>query len=322
MVGVIVKTFLRRLLQIIPTLFIVTTITFVITRVIPGDPAVTMLGPQASADAVAELKEELGLDRSIAVQYAMYLKNVVRGDFGTSYAYNEPVTQLIWQKFPNTLALSLFSIILALLVGIPVGVISATRQYSVFDYTAMVFALIGVSMPIFWLGLMLVLVFSVNLSWLPSQGMGNLALGIGDVIRHLILPGVCLATIPTATFARITRSSMLEVMNQEYIKALRARGIRERTVVWIHALKNALPPIVTVIGLQISNLLAGAILTETIFNWPGMGRLIFDAIENRDYLLIQGAVLFIAFIYVTINLFVDIIYLLINPKISYASENK
>ncbi len=306
--------------QLIPILLIVATIIFVITRMIPGDPAVTMLGPQASAEAVQNLREELGLDQNIFVQYAIYLKDVVQGDFGTSYAYNEPVTTLIWKRFPNTVLLSLFALVLALLIGIPVGVVSATRQYSIFDYVSMVLALVGVSMPIFWLGLMLVLVFSVNLGWLPSLGMGSLAKGLGDVFRHLLLPGLCIATIPMATFARITRASMLEVVNQEYIKALRARGIREYLVIWKHGLKNALPPIITVIGLQVSYLLAGAILTETIFSWPGMGRLIYDAIENRDYLLIQGTVLFVAFIYVMINLFVDIVYIIVNPKISYAKQ--
>ncbi len=303
----------------IPILLIVSTIIFVITRMIPGDPAMTMLGPQASADAVADLKTELGLDKNIGIQYLMYLKNVVRGDFGTSYAYSEPVTKLILEKFPNTLLLSVFALFLASLVGIPVGVISATKQYSLFDYVAMMLALVGVSMPIFWLGLMLVLVFSVNLAWLPALGMGSLQYGLGDVISHMILPGFCLATIPMATFARITRASMLEVVNQDYVKALRARGIKESIVIWKHALKNAFPPILTVIGMQISYLLAGAILTETIFSWPGMGRLIYDAIENRDYLLIQGAVLFIAIIYVVINLVVDMIYMVINPKVSYSN---
>ncbi len=322
MTGIVIKTFLKRLWQLLPILLIVSTIIFVITRMIPGDPALTMLGPQASADAIADLKSELGLDKNIAVQYLMYLKDVVRGDFGTSYSYHEPVASLILEKFPNTLLLSLFSLFLASLIGIPVGVISATKQYSMFDYVSMMLALVGVSMPIFWLGLMLVLVFSVNLGWLPALGMGSLQGGIGDVLRHLILPGVCIATIPMATFARITRASMLEVVHQDYIKALRARGIRESIIIWKHALKNAFPPILTVIGLQISYLLAGAILTETIFAWPGMGRMIFDAIENRDYLLIQGSVLFIAFIYVLINLLVDMVYMIVNPKVNYASTSE
>ncbi len=315
-----IKTILQRILQLIPILFIVSTIVFVLTRIIPGDPAVTMLGPQAPVEAVEELREELGLNKSIGEQYILYLKNVLKGDFGKSYAYNEPVTKLIFERFPNTLILTAISLILAIIIAIPIGIISATKQYSIFDYVSMIGALVGVSMPIFWLGLMLVLVFSVNLSWLPSIGMGSLENGIWDYVSHLILPSVCLATIPAATFARITRSSMLDIIKQDYIKSLRSKGLKERIVIWKHALKNALPPIITVIGLQISTSLSGAILTETIFGWPGMGRMIVDAIENRDYALIQGTVLFIAFLFVFINLIVDIIYLYVNPKINYEGK--
>lgn len=315
------KTILRRILQLIPILFIVVTFIFIITRMVPGDPAAVMLGPQASVESVQELREELGLNKSVGEQYVNYLKGIMHGDFGKSYYYNEPVIKLILERFPNTLLLSIASIIIAILIGIPVGIISATKQYSIFDYMSMVLALVGVSMPIFWLGLMMVLVFSVNLAWLPSIGMGSLENGLWDVISHLILPSFCLATIPAATFARITRSSMLEIVKQDYIKALRAKGLKEKAVTWKHALKNALPPIITVLGLQMSGLLSGAILTETIFSWPGMGKLIVDAIGNRDYALIQSAVLFIAIIYVFINLLVDITYLYINPKVSYETGN-
>lgn len=315
-----VKTILQRILQLIPILLIVSTIIFVLTRIIPGDPAVTMLGPQAPVEAVEELREELGLNKSIGEQYLLYLKNVLKGDFGKSYAYNEPVTKLIIERFPNTLILTVISLFLAIIIAIPIGIISATKQYSIFDYVSMIGALVGVSMPIFWLGLMLVLVFSVNLSWLPSIGMGSMDKGLWDVVSHLILPSICLATIPAATFARITRSSMLDVVKQDYIKSLRSKGLKERAVIWKHALKNALPPIITVIGLQVSTSLSGAILTETIFGWPGMGRMIVDAIENRDYALIQGTVLFIAFLFVFINLVVDIVYLYVNPKVSYEGK--
>lgn len=315
-----VKTIFQRILQLIPILFIVSTIIFVITRMIPGDPAVTMLGPQAPVEAVETLREELGLNKSIVEQYLIYLKDLLHGDFGKSYAYNEPVIKLILERFPNTLILTVISMLLAMVISIPIGIISATRQYSIFDYVSMIGALIGVSMPIFWLGLMLVLVFSVNLEWLPSIGMGSMDKGLWDVIKHLILPCVCLATIPAATFARITRSSMLDIIKQDYIKSLRSKGLKERIVIWKHAFKNALPPILTVIGLQISTSLSGAILTETIFSWPGMGRMIVAAIENRDYMLIQGSILFIAFLFVFINLIVDILYLYVNPKVSYDGE--
>ncbi|WP_066497376.1 ABC transporter permease [Abyssisolibacter fermentans] len=311
------KTILKRFLQIIPILFIVVTIIFVITRMIPGDPAAVMLGPQAPVEAVNDLREELGLNKSISQQYFMYLKDILKGDLGKSYYYNESVVKLITEKFPNTLSLSLVAIIIALIIGVPVGIISATKQYSFFDYISMIAALVGVSMPIFWLGLMMVLVFSVKLAWLPSIGMGSIDNGLWDLVSHYILPSICLATIPAATFARITRSSMLEIIKQDYIKALRSKGLKEKIVVWKHALKNALPPIITVIGLQMSSLLAGAILTETIFSWPGMGKLIVDAISNRDYALIQSTVLFVALIYVVINLIVDIAYLYLNPKVSY-----
>lgn len=313
------KIILKRALQIIPILFIVVTLVFGITRIIPGDPAAVMLGPQASAEDVMKLREELGLNDSIPKQYATYMMGLLKGDIGKSYSYNESVAKLIGETFPNTLILATSSLILALLIGIPLGIISAVKQYSIFDYLSMIVALIGVSMPIFWLGLMLVLVFSVNLGWLPSMGMGSLENGIGDVIKHLILPTIALATIPSATFARITRASILESIKQDYVKALRAKGLSEMVVIWKHVLKNALPPIITVLGLQISAALSGAILTETIFNWPGMGKLIVDAIGNRDYALVQGTVLFIAIIYVVINLLVDIVYMYINPKVSYDS---
>lgn len=314
-----VKIILNRILQLIPILLIVVTLVFCITRMIPGNPAAVMLGPQASPEEVTKLREEMGLNQSIPKQFVDYMGGVLKGDLGKSYSYHQPVTELMAETFPNTLILSVCSIILALLIGIPIGIISATKQYSAFDYISMIFALIGVSMPIFWLGLMLVLVFSVNLGWLPTMGMGNLEDGLWDYISHLILPSIALATIPAATFARITRSSMLETVNKEYVKALRAKGLRESVVIWKHAFKNAMPPILTVLGLQISSTLAGAILTETIFNWPGMGKLIVDAIGNRDYALVQGAVLFIAIIYIVVNLIIDILYIYINPKISYDS---
>ncbi len=315
-----IKIILKRLLQLIPTLLVVVTIVFFITRIIPGDPAAIILGPQASKEEIIKLQDKMGLNDSLPKQYADYITGIFKGDLGKSYSYNKPVTELIIKTFPNTMVLAVSSIILALLIGIPIGIISATKQYSIFDYVFMVLALIGVSIPIFWLGLMLVLVFSVDLGWLPSFGMGSIKNGLWDVIKHLILPSVALCTIPAATFTRITRSSMLETIKQDYIKSLRSKGLSEAKIIWKHALKNALPPIVTVIGLQVASVLSGAILTETIFSWPGMGKLIVDAINNRDYALVQGVVLFIAFIYIFINLVVDIIYLFINPKVSFDAQ--
>ena len=315
------KTILKRILQSIPTLFIVITITFVLTRMIPGNPALTMLGPQAPKESVEQLEQELGLDKSKGEQYIIYLKQILSGDFGRSYSYNQSVVELIMERVPNTLVITLTSLFIALILGMIVGIVSAVRQYSILDYIFMVLALIGVSMPIFWMGLMLVLLFSVNLGWLPAMGMGDPANGMWDVISHMILPCFCLATIPMATFARITRSSMLEVVNSDSVKALRARGLREGVVIWRHALKNALPPIVTVLGLQLATAFTGAILTESIFSWPGMGTMIVSAIDNRDYALIQGVVLFTAIVFVVINLIVDVVYTIINPKVNYESGN-
>jgi len=314
----LIKYSLKRILQLIPTIFIVVFIVFVLTRVIPGDPAAVMLGPQASVEAVQELRDNLGLNDPIIEQFGRYLKDVAKGDLGNSYYYNQPVSKLINERFPNTLILAILSIIIGLLIGIPVGVISATKQYSVFDYTSMILALIGISVPIFWLAMMAVLLFSVNLGWLPSVGMGEGS--IADIIQHLVLPSLCLATGPTAVFARFTRSSMLDITKQDYIKTARAKGLKEKLVIWKHAFKNALPPIITVAGMQFSQLLSGAVLTETVFSWPGIGKLIVDAIQNRDYTLVQGSVIYVAFIYVIINLIVDICYALLNPKVKASFE--
>ncbi len=311
------KTILKRILQCIPTMFIVVTFTFILTRMIPGSPAATILGPQASAADIAEMEIKLGLDQPYWKQFMDYILDVLQGNFGDSYMYNRPVLDLIAERIPNTLQITVTALIIALIIGVGIGMFSALHQYSILDYVFMVLALVGVSMPIFWLGLMLVNLFSVQLGWLPTQGRGDLAIGLWDFVSHMILPCACLSTIPMATFARITRSSMLEVIHNDSIKALRARGISERSVIWKHALKNALPPIVTVLGLQIASCFTGAILTESIFTWPGMGTMIVNAITNRDYMLIQGVVLFFALVFVIVNLVVDIVYMLINPRVSY-----
>lgn len=298
-------------------MFIVVTFTFILTRLIPGSPAATILGPQASAADIAEMEIKLGLDQPYWKQFMDYILDVLQGNFGDSYMYNRPVLDLIAERIPNTLQITVTALIIALIIGVGIGMFSALHQYSILDYVFMVLALVGVSMPIFWLGLMLVNLFSVQLGWLPTQGRGDLAIGLWDFVSHMILPCACLSTIPMATFARITRSSMLEVIHNDSIKALRARGISERSVIWKHALKNALPPIVTVLGLQIASCFTGAILTESIFSWPGMGTMIVNAITNRDYMLIQGVVLFFALVFVIVNLVVDIVYMLINPRVSY-----
>lgn len=310
------KLIVKRLINMIPTLLVVATIVFIITRLIPGDPAAVMLGPQASVEDIAKLRDKLGLNEPIIMQYLHYLGDLVRGDLGTSLSYNQPVLSIIMERFPNTLLLSVCALLIALVIGIPAGIVSATRQYSFLDYALMILALIGVSMPIFWLGVMLVLFFSVELGWFPATGMGSLADGFGTFLKHLVLPSFALSTVSMATFARITRSSMLEVIKQDYIKTARAKGLRESLVVWKHALKNALTPLLTVIGMQISMMLGGAVLTETIFSWPGMGRLVVDAIDKRDFVVVQGTVLFIAVIFVLVNLVVDILYQVVNPRVN------
>ncbi|MBM4761265.1 nickel ABC transporter permease [Bacillus sp. B15-48] len=314
------KFIIKRFIDLVPTIFVVAIIVFVITRMIPGDPASVMLGPQASVEDVEALTEELGLNDPLYVQFFQYISNLVRGDFGVSYSYNQPIVELIMERFPNTLILAVSALIIAFVIGVPAGIIAASKQNSFLDYGVMLVSLIGVSMPIFWLGIMLVLYFSVNLGWFPATGMGSLDDGVISYLKHLILPSVTLATIPMATFARITRSSMLEVISQDYIKTARAKGLSEFWVICKHAFKNALTPLLTVLGMQISMMLGGAVLTETIFSWPGMGRLIVDAIDKRDFIVVQGTVLFIAVIFVLVNLFVDIMYKVVNPRVNLSSS--
>ena len=311
------KYLLNRVFQMIILLLIVSLMSFLLVSLMPTDPVYAQFGLEITEEEYQEYYVRLGLDKPIFVRYFNWLVGVLQGDFGDSYMYNRPVLDLIAERIPNTLQITVTALIIALIIGVGIGMFSALHQYSILDYVFMVLALVGVSMPIFWLGLMLVNLFSVQLGWLPTQGRGDLAIGLWDFVSHMILPCACLSTIPMATFARITRSSMLEVIHNDSIKALRARGISERSVIWKHALKNALPPIVTVLGLQIASCFTGAILTESIFSWPGMGTMIVNAITNRDYMLIQGVVLFFALVFVIVNLVVDIVYMLINPRVSY-----
>ena len=299
-------------------MLIVVTITFCLTRMLPGDPAVAILGVEASAEDIAAMRAEMNLDKSLPEQYMLYLQGLVQGDFGYSYSYREDVLPLVLARIPNTLSLTLVALVFATIVGTTVGIVAAIKQNTLFDYFFMVLALIGVSMPIFWMALMLVLQFSVRMGLLPVMGMGDIKNGIGDVISHLLLPGFCLATTPMATFARTTRSSMIETLSSDYIRCLRARGVREWKVIGMHGLKNALPPLVTVLGLQLAHTFTGAIITEGIFSWPGMGTMINTAINNRDYSLIQGTVLFSAIMFVFCNMLVDVAYMLLNPKVKGA----
>ena len=300
---------LRRLGLAVPTLLGVTLIIFVMVRLIPGDPARVIAGLTASEEEVARLRVELGINRPIHVQYGIFLNRLIRGDLGLSAATRAPVIEEIQIRMRATVMLAVTSILLATLVGMTAGIVSATRQYSVLDYTVMGVALFGVSIPVFWLGLMLMLLFSVYLHWLPAGGFGGPA--------HFVLPTVALSAFSVAIIARMTRSSLLETFNQDYVRTAHAKGVQRRAVVLRHALKNALIPILTVIGLQFGALLGGAILTETTFAWPGMGRLLVSAIGARDYPVIQGIVFTFALLFAAVNLVVDLLYAYVDPRIHY-----
>ena len=323
--------------MLIPVLLGASILVFSLIHLAPGDPARTMAGEHASIQTIERIREKYGLDKPLTTQYWIWLKQALQGDFGRSIVSNEYVSREIWDRFPNTVELTLFSMFIAVIVGIMAGIVSASRQYSLLDYGFMGVALFGVSMPVFWLGIMLMMIFGVFLRWLPIGGRisvmipftritgfylldsiitGNWPAFISS-FRHLILPAVALGTIPMATIARVTRSSMLEVLRQDFIRTERAKGLSERLVIYKHAVRNALIPVVTVIGLNFGLLLAGAILTETVFSWPGLGRYVVKAVQMRDYPAVQGCVLFFAFIFVIVNLITDIIYVYVDPRIKY-----
>ncbi len=328
---------IRRSLTVIPVLLGVSVLVFGFVHLIPGDPAVTMLGERATPEKVAAVRERLGLDRPIHEQYLLYIGKVLRGDLGVSIVRGDPVLTDILRRFPATVELAVAAIVLAILVGIPIGIVSAVWRKSLIDSLSRVFALTGVSMPIFWLGVMLAWVFAVELHWLPTGArldspadyeplthfvlldavlQRNWAM-IPDALRHLVLPAIALATIPLAVIARMMRASMLEVLSRDYIRTADAKGLSRAAVVLRHGLRNALLPVLTVVGLQVGSLLAGAILTETIFSWPGIGRWVYESIESRDYPIVQGASLFIGVIVVVVNLFTDLLYAAVDPRIKY-----
>lgn len=293
----------------VPIVFGVTIVVFSILHLAPGCPTTLILGDHATPEAIAELRNRLGLDDPIHVQYFRWLNQVVKGDFGRSIHTRQLVSEMILQRVPATIELTLTAMILSLVIAIPVGIISATKQYSIFDHAGMVGALFGVSMPVFWQGLMMILVFSFVLGWTPISGRGT--------ISHLILPAIVLGTSGAALEARLTRSSMLEVIRQDYIKTARAKGLVERIVIIKHALKNALIPVVTIVALQLPVLFGGAVITETVFAWPGMGRLIVTSIFVRDFPVVQAAVLIIAMLVILCNLLADILYIFLDPRIKY-----
>lgn len=321
---------LRRLLGLIPVLLGVSTVVFIVLQLTPGDPARLILGDFATREAVEALRIEMGLDQPVHVQYGRYLGDLVQGDLGRSITQRQPVLTLIGQRLGATMELAVLAIIVATIIGVSLGILAATRQNTFIDYLVTTVSLVGVSVPIFYLGLLLILFFSIDLSWLPVSGRGDpllYSLGqaftgdlrpLGNTLRHLALPSLTLGLSFAALLAKMSRGAMLEVLEQDYIRTARAKGLGQRVVVLKHALKNAGVPLLTILGLQFSNLLGGSVLTETIFAWPGLGRLAVDAIFNRDFPLIQGAVLTVAVIFVLINLLVDVAYGLIDPRITYS----
>jgi ABC-type dipeptide/oligopeptide/nickel transport system permease component len=300
---------IKRLLSTIPVLIGISLFLFFMLRMLPGDPAQVLAGQMASPEEIENIRNQLGLNEPIYIQYGKFLTRLVQFDLGRSARTQNPVTQEVWARLPNTMLLAVIAISLACIFGIPAGIISAVRPYTWMDYLVTSAALFGLSMPVFWLGLMLVVVFSVMLHWLPAGGTGSW--------QHVILPSVTLASFVVAFIARMTRSTMIEVLSQDYTTTARSKGLKERVVIIKHALKNALIPIITVVGLQFGLLLGGAVLTETVFAWPGIGRLIVDSILARDYPMIQGTILIFGLLYILVNLVVDLIYAYVDPRIHY-----
>ena len=333
------KYIIKRLLSLIPVLLGITLLVFGLLHLIPGDPATVLLGERATPEQIEATRQRLGLDRPLPLQYLVFLANIARLDFGTSILSGISIIDEISSRFPATFELSVAAMLLAIFFGIPSGIFASIRKNSLLDHLTISGSLIGVSLPVYWLGLLLIYLFAVNLQWLPPSGRISVDAGFNfqpitgfyvldsilyfdiillqDVLSHLILPALTLGTIPLAIIARITRSAMLEVLSQDYIRTARAKGLPEYLVILQHALKNAFLPIITTIGLQFGTLLGGAILTETIFSWPGIGSWIYEGILARDYPVVQGGVVFVSVTFVIINLVVDIFYIFFDPRIQY-----
>lgn len=329
----------RRILQTIPVFIGITLIVFLIMHLTPGDPVEIMMGRGSvvTTEQIEQIRHELGLDQPLYVQYLSFLGGVLRGDFGRSIIQRAPVMHLIADRLPATFELTIFSIIISLIIAIPVGIISSVKRYSFLDHIGTVSALAGVSLPSFWLGLLLIIVFSVKLKILPVTGRANYGYGLvpitnfllidavitgnwgalGDVIRHLLLPAITLGSYMAALTMRVTRSSMLEVLSQDYIRTAWAKGLSHKVVILKHALRNALVPTVTVVTLNIGILLGGNMIVESVFGWPGLGRLVINAVYTRDYPLIQGSVLIYALTYVVMNFVADLLYAVLNPKVRF-----
>lgn len=327
---------LKKFLTLIPTLIGASILAFALIRLVPGDPVTHLLGERGGdPEMVEQMRARFGLDKSLPEQYFVFVSNAIQGDLGESTVSKRPVSEEFWSRFPATIELALIGLLWSMIVGVPLGILAAVKKNSVFDYSVIGVSLVGYSMPIFWWGLILVIFFSVGLGWFPVSGrigfmydipvvtgfmlIDSLLSGEGfpafwDAIKHLFLPAVVLGTIPLAVMARMTRSSVLEVLGEDYVRTARAKGLASFRVVYIHALRNALIPIVTVVGLLVGSLLTGAVLTETIFSWPGIGRWLVNSVQARDYPVIQGGVMYLAFLIVMVNLVVDVVYLWVNPR--------
>lgn len=308
----------RRLLNLIPVAFVVLMVTFGLIHLTPGNPAYTILGDQASAHAVKLLDEKMGLNRPLVTQFLVYLGHVVHGNLGRSLLDNEPVAHLIVTRLPITMELSILAILLSLIIALPIGILAAYKPNTWIDSLSRLLALIGAAVPNFWLALLLVWVFAVSLRWMPALGWIPISQGLGANLYHLVLPVVVLALPLVAVTSRVLRGELMEVMHQLYVQVARAKGVNEWGVVMRHGLKNALIPVVTVVGLQVGFLLGGVVITESIFSLPGMGQLVVNSIFDRDYVTLQGSVLFMALVVLLANLVVDLLYAAIDPRIRYS----
>lgn len=327
---------MKKLVSLIPTLVGASLLSFFLVRMVPGDPVTNLLGERGgSPEMVAQMRTKLGLDQPLIIQYAKFVGNAISGDMGLSIVSQRPVSEEFWDRFPATLELSLVAILWSTLLAVPLGLLAAKRKGSWVDFTTTSFSLVGYSMPIFWWGLILIIIFSVNLAWLPVSGRIGVEYDIPlktgfllidswfsseslasfkNALKHLVLPAVVLGTVPLAVISRMTRASFLEVLKEDYIRTAHAKGLPQKLVDWKHAFRNALVPIITVIGLLVGGLITGAVLTETIFSWPGLGRWIVKSVEARDYPVIQGGILYLSFFIVLINIAVDLTYLWIDPR--------
>lgn len=310
-----VKVLALRLSSLLLTLFIISLAIFVILEVLPGDPAAIMLGTSSQPDTLAALRRQMGLDQPAVVRYVIWIGGVLTGDFGNSYSYGVPVSELIRDRLTVTVPLTVMAIALSLSVALPLGVFAAARQRSLLDFGATIFSQLGIAIPNFWIGLLLILLFSLTLGWFPAGGFRGWGEGLWPGIKALILPAVALAIPQSAILTRVTRSAVLDVMNEDFVRTARAKGVSRNRALWRHVLPNALVPVITILGLQISVLLAGAILVENVFSLPGMGRLAYQALAQRDLIVIKNVVLLFAGIVILVNLIVDALYVVLDPRL-------